>query len=81
MPQKDSEAGRLAAFILCLNLPTDTRHMCWPPLRMSRHKTHSEMDGQGSLKGNWLDIPPMILVIMGSIMIINIQEINKANKQ
>lgn len=39
------------------------------------------MDGQGSLKGTWLDIPPMIWVIMSSIMIINIQENNKVNKQ
>lgn len=41
---------------------------------------HSELDGQRSLKGNWLDILPMILILMSLAMIINIQEIHKVNK-
>lgn len=38
------------------------------------------MYGQGSLKGNWFDVTSLILGIMSSTMIINIQEINKVDK-
>lgn len=77
--QKDRQAGRLTVF--CVSTSLQTLGTCVGHLWVWRHKMHSKIYGQESLKGNWLDITSMILVIMSSTMIITIQEINKVDKQ